>query len=64
MEQELEQLLSIRDVTRITSLDHNTIWVYRKEGTFPEPIQLGKRRVAWTRSSIVAWLKSKGVVAQ
>lgn len=29
------------------------------EGTFPKPIQLGKRAVGWPESAIAEWLESR-----
>lgn len=31
----------------------------RKEGTFPEPLAVGKNSVAWLESEIDAWIESR-----
>jgi prophage regulatory protein len=42
-------------VERLTSLDITTIYRKMKEGTFPQPVRVGRRRVAWRESDITAW---------
>src|ERR1051325_3023220 len=42
-------------VERETSLDITTIYRKMKAGTFPQPVRVGKRRVAWRESDIAAW---------
>lgn len=32
-----------------------------KAGTFPKPVQLGKRSVGWLESSINAWIDSRPI---
>lgn len=40
-----------------TSLDITTIYRKMKAGTFPQPVRVGRRRVAWRESDIAAWLE-------
>ena len=37
-------------------LARGTIYLQMKEGTFPQSIKLGKKRVVWTTESIQKWL--------
>jgi prophage regulatory protein len=56
-----ECLLSIAKVEAITSLSPPTIYAWMADGKFPRPIKLGgpeTRRVAWTLSSVSAWVDS------
>ncbi len=51
----VDRLLSKWAVERETSLDITTIYRRMKAGTFPQPVRVGKRRVAWRESDIAAW---------
>jgi len=50
-----DRLLNKWAVGRETSLDITTIYRKMKAGTFPQPVRVGKRRVAWRESDIAAW---------
>jgi prophage regulatory protein len=39
----------------MTSLDITTIYRRMAAGTFPQPVKVGRRRVAWRTSDIVQW---------
>ena len=52
---QVDRLLNKWAVERETSLDITTIYRKMKVGTFPQPVRIGKRRVAWRESDIVAW---------
>lgn len=49
------RLLRMKDVERETSLHRATIYRRIADGSFPQPIPLGGRRVAWAESDIDAW---------
>ena len=51
----VDRLLNKWAVERETSLDITTIYRRMKTGTFPQPVRVGKRRVAWRESDIAAW---------
>ena len=53
------RLLRMRDVIAITGLSKNTILRLVKAGSFPEPIQIGPRSVAWRWCDIRDWLESR-----
>jgi prophage regulatory protein len=56
-----DRLLNKWAVERETSLDITTIYRRMKVGTFPQPVRVGKRRVAWRESDIAAWQASLDV---
>lgn len=56
-----ERLLDKWAVEERTSLDITTIYRKMKVGTFPQPVRVGKRRVAWRESDIAAWQESLAV---
>lgn len=53
-----ETLLSLKQVLEVTSLSRSGVYLKLSEGTFPKPIHLGVRRIAWRRSDIQDWIKS------
>jgi len=57
--EKLERMLKLKEVMQITSLKRATIYNYIKSGEFPKQVQLTKRSVAWTESSIKRWLESR-----
>jgi prophage regulatory protein len=50
-----DRLLDKWAVEDRTSLDITTIYRKIKAGTFPPPVQVGLRRVAWRESDIAHW---------
>lgn len=57
--EKLERMLKLKEVMQITSLKRATIYLYISKGEFPKQVQLTKRSVAWTESSIRKWLESR-----
>lgn len=53
------KLLKINLVTIKTALPRSTIYQKISEKTFPAPISLGKRSVAWLESEIDAWIEER-----
>ena len=54
----VERLLDKWAIEDRTSLDITTIYRKIKDGTFPHPVRVGKRRVAWRESDVATWLSS------
>ena len=50
-----DRLLDKWAVEERTSLDITTIYRRIKNGTFPAPLRVGLRRVAWRESDVAAW---------
>ena len=50
-----DRLLDKWAVEERTSLDITTIYRKIKIGTFPAPLRVGLRRVAWRESDVAAW---------
>jgi prophage regulatory protein len=57
-DQQLPQLLTIRDVQRITTLSRASIYRFMAAGRFPKPIEISSHRRAWHLSEIAAWNES------
>ena len=58
---ELENLRLIKrsEVERLTSLSRAGIYASMLEGSFPRPVQTGKRSVAWRFEEVRQWLASR-----
>jgi prophage regulatory protein len=52
-------ILYIGDVEKATSKPRPSIYRESREGAFPKPIQLGKRRLAWLESDIRDWVLTR-----
>ena len=53
-----KQFLRLPAVLDRVGLKRATVYKRMKAGTFPEPIQLGPRAVAWDEEAIAAWQAS------
>lgn len=58
------KLIKLKDVTEMTTLSKATIYRLMKQGTFPGPIHLGSKSVAWKQSEIIEWIESKASARQ
>lgn len=51
----MTQLLSLKGITKSTTLSKSVLYELIKQGKFPKPIRiLGTRRVAWRASEVEA----------
>jgi prophage regulatory protein len=55
-----ERILRRPLVTEKTGLGKTGIYDGVKAGTFPTPLQIGKRAVGWREADIDAWIKARG----
>lgn len=46
-------------VMRITGLGKTSIYRKSADGSFPAPVKLGDRAVAWIRSEVLAWAEAR-----
>ena len=54
-----DRLLSRREVEKRTGFSRTTIYRKMREGSFPEPIQIGARAVRWPASEIESWIAER-----
>jgi prophage regulatory protein len=52
-------LLRRRQVEQLVQLSRSTIYASVKAGTFPAPIRIGVRAVAWRKSCVESWLEAR-----
>ncbi|QKC83941.1 AlpA family phage regulatory protein [Mesorhizobium sp. NZP2077] len=52
-------LISIKQVSAMTSLSRGAINIMRREGAFPPAVQLGEKRIAFVRAEVDAWVRGR-----
>lgn len=55
----IDKHLRLPAVIEATGLSRSTIYEKIKDGTFPRPVNLSTRAVAWPESAIAEWLASR-----
>ena len=55
----IQRLIRLREVQHRVGLSRSSIYRFMAEGTFPKPVHLGARSVAWVEHEIDAWLQSR-----
>lgn len=53
------KLLRLPGVIECTGLPRTTLYRYIKQGTFPAPVALGTRSIAWKSDEVRAWIESR-----
>lgn len=52
----MDKLLTLEQVCAITTAHKSTLRRWMRAGTFPQPLQIGPRRIVWRESDIREWL--------
>tara|TARA_R100000935_G_C2802270_1_gene151045 strand:+ start:664 stop:855 length:192 start_codon:yes stop_codon:yes gene_type:complete len=52
-----ERLMRRNEVEATTALSRAAIYAKMADGSFPKPVRIGKRAVAWRQSDIAAWIE-------
>ena len=52
-------ILSAREVVKITNLSRVSLWRYERRGLFPSRLRLGPNRVGWLQSEVEDWLRAR-----
>ena len=55
----MTRLLTRREIEERCGIARTTIYRKMREGSFPEPLQIGARAVRWPENEIEAWLASR-----
>ena len=48
-----------KDVLGMLSISKATLWRWRRDGQFPNPVRLGPNSVGWHRKDVHEWLSSR-----
>ena len=54
-----ERLLRLKTVVDRTGLGRTLIYQQMDEGSFPKPVKIGARAVAWAESDIQKWIEER-----
>ena len=54
-----ERLLSTRAVMELTSFSRGTLYLKSRDGTFPKPLKISERRIAYREAEVQDWLKTR-----
>lgn len=52
-------LIRRRQVEQLVQLSRSTIYAAVKAGTFPAPVRIGARAVAWNLSQVESWVEAR-----
>jgi prophage regulatory protein len=52
-------LVRPRDVFKRVALSRTTVYWRVRKGTFPQPVNLGPKRIAWREADIAAWIEAQ-----
>jgi prophage regulatory protein len=53
------RFLRLRQVKDLLGLSKSAIYARIAQGTFPKPVSLGGRTVAWIESEVIAWMNAR-----
>ena len=53
------RLIKIKEVIKMTSLSRATIYKYMADDSFPKPVSLGVKSVAWVEDEVENWVMDK-----
>jgi prophage regulatory protein len=53
------RLIRLKEVIYCTGLARSTVYKYIAANTFPKPVPLGGRAVAWIQAEVDAWIEEK-----
>lgn len=53
-----------RQVEQLVALSRSTIYAAVKAGTFPAPVRIGARAVAWRVSEVEQWLEARPLASE
>lgn len=56
-----QRLLSTSEVLMILGISKMTLWRMRVGGSFPPPVKISQRRIAWHADTIEKWIVSNRV---
>ncbi len=55
----MEKFIRLASVKAQTGKSTSRIYAEMAEGTFPKPVKIGPRAVAWIQTEIQSWIDSK-----
>ena len=52
----MQKLLRLPAVKNLTGFSRSSIYLKISQGSFPQPVSIGKRAVAWVESEVYDWI--------
>lgn len=56
---DIQNFIRLRAVERMTGLPRSSIYDKIAKGTFPKPVKLGAKAVAWLETEIAEWQQQR-----
>lgn len=53
------RLIKITEVLRLCAISRSALYEKIAQGTFPQPVRVGERAVAWRQSDVLDWIASR-----
>ena len=57
-----EKIVRVQELLTYLKVSRATIYRWRKDGSFPSPIYLGKRTICWKESTINEWIAARETI--
>ncbi|SFB94507.1 transcriptional regulator, AlpA family [Microbulbifer thermotolerans] len=57
-----DKILRLPAVLEATGLKRTSLYMMRRDGGFPQPVQIGKRAVGWRQSDIQKWIDQRATM--
>lgn len=54
-----DRLIRLPEVENLIGCKKSTVYTMLKQGTFPRPIRLSARMVAWNENAVLQWLQDR-----
>lgn len=54
-----DRLIRLPEVENLIGCKKSTVYTMVKEGTFPKPIRLSSRMVAWPETAVLQWMQDR-----
>jgi len=62
-EEPIQRIIRIAELTQILGVSSCTLWRWRKQNYFPEPMSLGPKLVGWPSQIVSDWINSNNGVS-
>lgn len=54
-----DRMVRLTEVKRLTGCKKSTIYKLISEGSFPKPVHIGTRTVAWSENAVLQWVQDR-----
>lgn len=54
-----DRLIRLPEVESVTGTKKSTIYKLVRDGSFPQPVRLSARMVAWSEAAVQAWIRAR-----